>query len=78
MSGRNAATPSPDDDVPNEPNEIQFEHAEFMTPFASGPTCGVCRRPILNSYYEISSGPSAICSICCQSGTSTADGPFAA
>ena len=32
---------------------LQFDRAEFETPAGDGPSCAVCKRPILEEYYEI-------------------------
>ncbi len=35
------------------PDELQFDQAEYATAVPSGPSCGVCHRPIADEYYEI-------------------------
>ena len=52
------------DDVPIEPDEIQFDQAEYATTVPSGPTCGVCQRAIVDEYYEL--GGKVFCSSCRQ------------
>ena len=52
------------DDAPIEPDEIQFDQAEYATAVPSGPTCGVCQRAIVDDYYEL--GGKVFCSSCRQ------------
>ena len=52
MPELNTSTPD-GDDVLFKPDEIQFDQAEYATPVPGGPVCRACKRPILDSYYEI-------------------------
>ena len=51
-------------DLPLEPDAIQFDQAEYATPGPSDPTCNVCHRVVLDSYYEING--KVVCASCRQ------------
>ena len=51
-------------DVPLESDAIQFDQAEYATPVPSDPTCSVCHRVVLDSYYEING--KVVCASCRQ------------
>ena len=51
-------------DLPIEPDAIQFDQAEYATPVPSDPTCDVCHRVVLDSYYEING--KVVCASCRQ------------
>jgi hypothetical protein len=50
------------DDVAMDPVDMQFDHAEYTTPAADGPSCGVCQSPIDGEYYE--TGGKVFCPSC--------------
>jgi hypothetical protein len=50
-----------DADVAIDPVDIQFDQAEYMTPAPDSPTCGVCKSPIDDEYYETGG------KVCCPS-----------
>lgn len=45
-------------------DELQFDHAEFHAAAPSAVTCGFCRRPIDDSYYQINTA--VVCDGCRQ------------
>ncbi len=51
-------------DLPIEPDAIQFDQAEYSTPVPSDPTCDVCHRVVPDSYYEING--KVVCDSCRQ------------
>jgi len=60
MSEPNAFGPDEDDvGASKAGDELQFDQAEYATPAPAGPSCGVCKRPIDDMYYEING------KICC-------------
>ena len=65
MSEPNASGPEEDDDADLEAgDELQFDQAEYATPAPEGPSCGVCKRPIDDMYYEING--KVFCATCRQ------------
>jgi len=62
MSEPNASGSQKDDDDDaghKAGDELQFDQAEYATPTHAGSSCGVCKRPIDDVYYEFNS------KICC-------------
>jgi hypothetical protein len=65
MSEPNASGPRADDDAELQAgDELQFDQAEYATPVPAGPSCGFCKRPIDDAYYELSG--KVICATCRQ------------
>jgi hypothetical protein len=50
-----AAEPDPGD-------ELQFDQAEYATAAPAGPSCGVCKRPIDDAYFELNG--KVVCATC--------------
>ncbi|MFI5453972.1 MAG: hypothetical protein ACHRXM_00830 [Isosphaerales bacterium] len=65
MSEPDAFTSHEDDNAADEAgDELQFDQAEYATPVPAGPSCGFCKRPIDDAYYELSG--KVICATCRQ------------
>ena len=62
MPDQNDSVDRGDDDVAIDPVDIQFDQAEYATPAADGPSCGVCHSPIDGEYYE--TGGKVFCPSC--------------
>jgi len=70
MSEPNLSGPEEDDEAELEGgDELQFDQAEYTTPAPEGPSCGVCKRPIDDMYYEING---KICCATCRQQIETA------
>src|SRR6516165_2608724 len=65
MSEPNAAGAHEDDDAPDVAgDELQFDQAEYTTPAPAGPSCGICKGPIDDVYFEL--GGKVCCPVCRQ------------
>ena len=49
----------------NEPQPVQFDRAEFLSPSASATACAQCKQPIIQSYYDVNGH--MLCSRCHES-----------
>ena len=59
-----SAAPEDNDAALQAGGELQFDQAEFTTPAPDGPSCGFCKRPVEDAYYEL--GGKICCASCRQ------------
>ena len=45
-------------------NDLQFDRAEFSTPAAGAATCGVCKEPLRDSYFQANG--KVLCAACAE------------